>query len=129
MRHDQAKGIAMIGRERLAIMMSSKKHVFAIKVDQRHVGGEALFSMDHHVLRFWLEFYQLENFLESHALPIIVKAAPARNAMEITLRFDYGEFIEHVPTEADWLFHQATHVKVPARRIETGNGAIVQDGP
>jgi hypothetical protein len=49
--------------------------------------------------------------------------------MEITVRFDYGEFIELVPTEADWLFQQTAHLKVPARRIETWNRTIVEDGP
>src|SRR6476469_9591757 len=99
MRDDQPQGIAMVARERLAVMVGSKEHILAVKVNQGHVGGEALFGMDQHVLRFRLELYQLQNLLKGYALPVIVKAAPARNAMEITVRFNLGQRIEFVPFE------------------------------
>ena len=88
MRHDQSQWIAMVRRERLAVMVRGKKHIVAIKIDQRNVRGETLFGMDQYILRFRLEFYQLKNFLKCDALPVIVKAAPARDAMEIAVRLD-----------------------------------------
>src|SRR5882757_9467872 len=104
MRHDQPQWIAVIGGERLSVMVRGKEHVFSVKINQRNVGGEALFGMDQNVLRFRLEFYQLKNFLKCYALPVIVKAAPARDAMEIAVRFSFRLFVEFVPFEPDRLF-------------------------
>ena len=80
----------MVCRERLAVMVRGKEHIVAVKIDQRNVGGETLFGMDQYILRVRLEFYQLKNFLKCDALPVIVKAASARDAMEIGVRFNFG---------------------------------------
>src|SRR5579859_5644043 len=118
MRHDQPQRITMLRRERLAVMVCGKEHVVTIKIDQRNVSGETLFGMDKYVLRLWLEFYQLKNFLKCDTLPVIVKAAPARDAMEIAVRFDFGQFIEFVPFEPDRLVHKTSNIEVPTGGIK-----------
>ena len=80
----------MVGRERLAVMMRGKEHVVAVKVGQGHVGGKTLLGVDQNVFRFRLDFRQLEHFLKGDALPVIVKAAPARDTVEVAVRFYLG---------------------------------------
>jgi hypothetical protein len=38
-RHDQPQRIAVIGREWFAVMMRGEKHVVAVEIGQRNVGG------------------------------------------------------------------------------------------
>src|ERR1041385_1470870 len=110
-------------------MVCGKDHVVTIEVDQRNVCGETLLGMDEHVLRFRLEPYQLKNFLECDALPVIVKAAPACDAMKITMRFNFGKIVEFVPFEPHRLLYQTTNVEIPARGIKAWLGTIVQHRP
>src|SRR3954471_583316 len=41
MRHDQPQRVAMVGAERLTIMVRGQQHVIAVEVGQRHVRGES----------------------------------------------------------------------------------------
>src|SRR5215472_4501192 len=117
MRHDQPQRIAMVRAERLAVMVRGKEHVFAVKIDQRDVGGKTLFGMNKYVLRFRLELYQLENFLKCDALPVIVKAATACDAMEVAVRLHPGKFVKFVPLKPNSLVHQASNMEIPTRGI------------
>src|ERR1041385_4075101 len=117
MRHDQSQRIAMVGTEGLAVMMRGKEHIVTIKVDQGDVGGETLFGMNKYVLCFRLQLYQLKNFLKCDALPVIVKAAPARDAMKIAVRLHPGKCVKFLPLEAHRLFHQTSNMEIPPRGI------------
>src|SRR5471030_2911872 len=111
MRHDQSQGIAVIGRKRLAVMVSGKEHLFAIKIDEWHVSGKTLFGMDHHKLRVRLRLHQFEDFLKGDTLPVVTKAAPAGNTMKIAVRLDLGQLVEFIPFEPNWLLHQAANLE------------------
>ncbi len=119
----------MIRRERLAIMMRGKQHVVTIQIGQRNVGREALFGMHQDKLRFRLQLDQLQHFLECHALPVIVKAAPARDAMKVAVRLDLGQTVEFVPGQPDRLLHQTANAEIPPRRIKARHRAVMQHRP
>src|SRR5882724_8271180 len=85
--------------------------------------------MHQQILRFRLEYYQLKNFLKRDALPAIVKTAPAGDAMEIAVRFDFGQFVEFFPFEPNRLFYQPPNMEIPSLWIKARNRAIVQHRP
>src|SRR5947209_6742303 len=97
MRHDQPQRIAMIRRKRLAIMMSRQQDVVTIEIGKRNVGGKTLLCVDQDMTGLRLGLDQLDDFLEGDALPVIVKAAPAGDAMKVAGVFDAGQLVELVP--------------------------------
>src|SRR5262249_44141289 len=82
-----------------------------------------------HVLRLRLEPDQLQHFLKRNALPVIIKAAPARDAVEVTVGLGRGQAVELLPGQPHRLLHQPSDTEVPACRVKTRHRAIVQHRP
>src|ERR1700704_7083738 len=125
MRHNQPQRIAMVRRKRLAIMVRGEENIIAVKISQRNVCRESLLGVNQNMLRFRLEIDEFEHFLKRDALPIIVKAAPARNTMKVAVGLYTWHFAEFIPRQPHRLFHQAANAEVPARWVEAGDGAVM----
>src|SRR5437588_3992370 len=129
MRHNEPQRIAVVGRERLAIVVCSEQYLVTVEISQRHIGSEALLGVDQNILCLRLELHQVEHFLEGDALPVIIEAAPACDAMEIAVRPYSRQPIELLPAEPHRLLYQPANAEVPFSRIKARHRAIMQDRP
>ena len=69
----------------MPVMMRGQQHIVTIQVGQRNIRRVALLRMDQDELCFRLSLRQLQHFLELHAIPMIIKSAPSRDAVEIAV--------------------------------------------
>src|SRR6266852_1630776 len=99
MGHDQTQRVSVVGRERLTVMLRGEQHIITVEIDQRNIECEPLLRQYQNVLCLGFESNKFEDFPESHTLPVIVKAAPARHAVKITSGFDPGQTTDIVPAQ------------------------------
>src|SRR6202521_4609502 len=121
MRHNQAQRVTVVRGERLAIMMRDEQHIVAVKISQRDIRGKTLLRVhqDMRCLSLWL--YPTEEFPDRHALPLVVKAAPARDAMKVAGVAGLRQRGKLVPREPQRLLHQPPDTKIPLGRIKSGH--------
>src|SRR5947209_2384514 len=129
MRHYEPQRKAMIRRQRPAIMVRGQQDVVTIEISQRDIGRESLLGMYQNIFGFRFGHYQLQKFPERDTFPLVVKAAPAGDAMEITGVFGARQLVEFVPGKLQWVLDQAPHPEVPLSGVEARNRAVMQHRP
>lgn len=110
-------------------MFESEEDVGLQKVTERDVGGVAFFGEHKYEFRAGFQRYVEEYFGKKHALPTVIEATPARDAMKVTRGFGLREGAKLLPSEAQGHRDQAIDFEVPRRGIESRNAAGVQHGP
>ncbi len=83
MGHNQTQRVTVVRRKRLTVMMSGQQDIVTIQISKRDISGEALLSVYQNMRRFSLRIDSTKHFPKRHALPLIVKAAPTRDAVKI----------------------------------------------
>src|SRR5579859_7478957 len=129
MGNDQTQRISVVERKRLAIMMRGQQNIVAVQINERDIGREPLSGVNEHMAGFRCGFYQFQNFAKRYPLPLIVKTAPARNAMKITHALNARQVAEFFPCPAGGRFNRAPNPEFPFRRLEFGNRAVMQHRP
>ena len=119
----------MVGRERFAVVMGGEEHIVAIEVGERHVRGVALLGVHEHVIGFRPELHQLQNVTEENARPRVVKAAPARDAVEVAADLRFRQAVEFLPAQPQRFLDQPAQVEIPLRGIEARHRSVMQHGP
>ena len=119
----------MIGRKRLAVMARGKQDIVAVEVWERDVGSESLLGVNEDESSAKLQLHATENLAKSHALPSIVEATPAGDAMKIARDPHPWQRLKLAPGEAQLRFDGTVDPEVPSFGIEARNGTVVQDWP
>lgn len=119
----------MVCGQRLSIVVSREQDIIPIQVCQRNICRIPLFGMNEHMARLRFQTDEFKHLAKSDPFPGIVKSAPARDAMEITYRFDLWKQVELLPGEADRNFNRSPDTEIPGTWIKTRDRTIVQDRP
>src|SRR5271169_944386 len=83
LRDDEAQRAAVLASKRLAVMLEGEENIWLQQIFERHVGRVTLLGKNGSKMRAGLWLDQLHHIREQHTFPVIVEAAPARNAMEV----------------------------------------------
>jgi hypothetical protein len=126
---DQSNRVAVIGRQRFAVVFQGEQSRGTHQIRERDVGSVALLGLDHDVRGAGPDTDALHQFGERHAFPAHVEAAPAGDAMHVRCNFSHGQMRKFVPGETQRLFDQSGYTKIPGFGIEARDGADVKDGP
>lgn len=129
MRNDEAQRTTVLGGERLTVVMGGEQYFFPVKVSQGHVGSESLFGVNQDAGRFRLGMDSGQQFAESHAVPVVVEAAPSGHTMEVAGALDFWERVEFLPAELERRINQAGDGEVPGLGIKPRNRTVVQNRP
>src|SRR5882672_3315379 len=129
MRNDQTQRVAVLPSQGLSVVVSGEQNFRAVEIGQRHIGGESLFGVDQHICRFRLGTNASQQFLEGHAVPAVVEAAPSSYTMEIAGSLDFGQSVELFPTQPERRINQSGYAKVPGLRVKPRHRTIVQHRP
>src|ERR1700692_242084 len=104
MRNDQAQRAAMFASERLTIVLEGEENGRFQQIFERHVRGVTFLGEDGSKLRGRLRLDQRHYVREENTFPVIVEAAPARDAVEVRHCFGLRERAKVIPGESLWLF-------------------------
>src|SRR5262245_41695354 len=98
MRHNQPYRVTVVWSQGLPVMVGGQKHVVAIQVGERYVGGESLLGVSEHVRGLGLGLHSFQDLTKAHALPVSDKADPASDAVKRAMGTHRGQTIELLPT-------------------------------
>ena len=119
----------MIRAQWLSIVVRRKQYVVAIQIGQRHVRRKTLFGKNQHIFRSWLRVHPSEHFAKTHALPFVIKAAPAGHAMEVAMGSNRGQRIEFLPIPSNRILDQSRYNKIPSFGVEARHRPVVKYRP
>src|SRR6185312_7801458 len=127
---------AVLARERCSLPRMHQQHVVFHRAGEwkvrgvRNVGaGHEVVTRAQHVRGIGTRHCALGNRAEAHALPVIVEAAPGRDAVEVAGVFDLGQRQELVPGEGERVLALAADLQPPVLQIHRRLFAEVEHGP
>src|SRR5580704_7354671 len=119
----------MLASERLTVMLEGEENVRFQQVFERHVRGVAFLSKNGSKMSGGLRLDQLHHVRKEDTFPVIVQAAPARDAVEVGRSLRLRQRAKIIPSEALWLFDFARNLEVPLGRIKVRNAPVVKHRP
>jgi len=77
-------------------MMRGEKQVVPIQICLRYIRGQALFRVHEYEPRTGLNLHVRQDLTKAHPRPVIVKPAPARDAVNIAVRIHLGRALNSI---------------------------------
>src|SRR2546422_29394 len=117
MRHDDSRGAAVLGRERLAVVVERHEGLPIHDVGDGDVRGVAAVRESRDEPRLGIELDVLEKDVEADATPFRVELRPRRYARDVDDEVLRRELLELVPAPLHRLFDQSLDAKGPLLEV------------